>query len=169
MKKDKIIDYHFETTDLTKYCCSYLMEHNYLENNELTNINLVERSLINYSIIKLTAYWNFINDDIKKNIDSLLDISKIIDTTIPTNKEKEDYFSAYIYFILYIFSALSSQRPIYWIKSEECLKDEIIFNYDEDIVTEIITNPNNNIYEIPSKLLEKIKNFYIEKEDPKSK
>lgn len=169
MQKGRIINYNFESIDLNKYCRSYLMEHNYLENDELTNLNLVERSLINYSIVKLTADWNFNSSNIKENANSLLDISKIIDTTITTNKEKENYFSAYIYYILYIFSAISSQSPINWIKNEECPKDEIFFNYDKDLIIEVITNPNTNIYEVPSKLLEKFKNFYIQKEDPKAK
>lgn len=169
MEKGKIIDYNFESIDLTKYCLNYLMEHNYLQNDELTNLNLVERSLINYSIIKLTADWNFTSNDIKENANSLLDINKIIDNTIPTNKEKENYFSAYIYYILYIFGAINSQSPINWVKNEECPKDDIIFNYDNDMIIEVITNPNTNIYEVPSKLLEKFKNSYIQKEDPKGK
>lgn len=47
MENKKTINYDFETMDLTSYCRNYLMEHDYLQNDQLTNIELVERGLIN--------------------------------------------------------------------------------------------------------------------------
>lgn len=169
MENKKTINYDFETMDLTSYCRNYLMEHDYLQNDQLTNIELVERWLINYSIIKLTADWNFTSDDIKNNINNLLEINKIIDTTIPTNKEKTTYFSTYIFYILYIFSAINSQCPINFTTDNTIPLNEIIYKYNNDTIIEVVINPESNYYEIPSKLLEKFKDLYKKKEDPKSR
>lgn len=169
MKNNKTIHYDFETIDLTNYCRNYLMEHNYLQNDELTNLELVERGLINYSIIKLTADWNFTSDDLKNNITNLLEINKIIDTTIPTEREKEHFFSAYILYILYIFSAINGQSPISLSTNNDIPTNEIIYKYYNDIIIEVIINPKTNYYEIPSKLLDKFKNLYKKKKDPKSR
>ena len=66
MKKENVnytkINYASSSVDVTLESSNYLLEHNFLENNQETNISLLERSLINYSILKLVE-WNI---DIEK-------------------------------------------------------------------------------------------------------
>ena len=49
-------NYSSESVDVIKQCCSYLVEHNFYYNDIITNVNLLEKSLINYSIIKLNDW-----------------------------------------------------------------------------------------------------------------
>ena len=94
MKKENVnytkINYASSSVDVTLESRNYLLEHNFLENNQETNISLLERSLINYSILKLVE-WNI---DIEKlnleEIDNLDYLLKTLNSEIPSSKEREE-------------------------------------------------------------------------------
>lgn len=159
----KNIEYGNESINITKDCCKYLIENNFHENDELTNLNLLENSLINFSIIKLID-WNI---DIEKigitNFDNLKELLIVIDNIIPTDKEKESYFSQYVHCILYVTEKINKQPEIKWNKNKD-INEEIIYTFKDNILKEITTSQNINIHSIPVKLLNEVKSLFQTKE-----
>jgi len=159
----KNIEYSNESINITKDCCKYLIENNFHENDELTNLNLLEHSLINFSIIKLID-WNI---DIEKiginNFDNLEELLNVLNNIIPTIEEKESYFSQYIHCILYVTARINKQLDIKWNKNKNT-HAKIIYTFKDNVLKEINTSQNINIHNIPVKLLKKLKSLYPAKE-----
>lgn len=164
MKKENInytkINYASSSVDVTLESRNYLLEHNFLENNQETNISLLERSLINYSILKLVE-WNV---DIEKlnleEIDNLDYLLKTLSSEIPSSKEREEFFAQYTHCIIYIVSNIVRRNPIVW---ESNTDSEIEFKLDKNTLT---TNKKIESYQIPLMLINKIKENYNTKKNP---
>lgn len=163
LNNQRIIKYGSESVDITKQCCNYLLENNFFENDKLTNLNLLEHILVNFSIIKLVE-WNIDLDTIGvHNFDNLEEILTALNEVIPTKEEKESYFSQYVHCILYFFETINKQHEIKWIRKNES-NFEINYIFENNILNEINTGINISIHEIPTQLLEKFKSLYQEKE-----
>lgn len=152
------INYSSESVSLCHECCSYLLENNFFQNNEEDNIKLLEHAIINYSILKLND-WKIDLDEIGiENWNNLEDILNALNNHIPTDEEKEGFFAQYIHCIIFIYSKIKKQEPIEWKKTEHDKLFAYIFKNGE--LRKVITNKQTPSYQIPIKLLEKIKSFY---------
>ena len=156
--KPTIINYGSESIDIFKKCCSYLIENNFYNNDKETNINLLEKSLINYTIINLVE-WNIDIENI--GIDNFDNLKLLLDKTnniIPTLQEQKDYFNQYTYCILYIYSQIIKQQndEIKW-NTSELVENDIILEYENNILKSITTNDKYIPHELPILLLNKLK------------
>lgn len=155
----KNIDYSNESITLIKDSCDYLIENNFYENDELTNLDLLEQSLINYTILKLYS-WDINIDNIE--INNIGNILKIVNNTIPTEEDKNSYIVQYIHCIIFVYAKINKQPEIR-IKNSDS-NHEIIYDYDKNILKSITIGKNNELYEIPALLLNKFKSIYNKKE-----
>lgn len=154
----KNIDYSNESITLIKDSCDYLIENNFYENDKLTNLNLLEQSLINYTIFKLYD-WNINIDNIE--INNIEDVLKIVNISIPNEEEKNSYLIQYVHCIIFIYAKINKQPEIKINYSNT--NNDIIYDYYNNILKSITIN-NNNLYEIPSLLLNHFKSIYDNKE-----
>lgn len=165
IQTNRVNNYGSESIDVTLSCRNYLFENNFFENKEEVNIELLEKSLINYSIFKM-ADWGIDFDQVGiENWDNLATILEALNNHIPTTEDKQDFFAQYTRCIIYIYSTIKKQPPIKWTK-EENLNVNIAYMYECNMLTEMVTNESIPAYKIPADLLAKIKSFYPEKKNP---
>lgn len=156
IKYTKRINYESESITVMKECCDNLIELNFYHNDKLENLNLLEHSLFSYSILKLLK-WNQNNFDMK-SLTSLNNICELINSYIPTEKERMSYFSQYIHCIIFITGKINNQTEITWEQKE--IDENIIIEHQDNTIKRIITNQNIPIYQIPYMLLSEIKKLY---------
>lgn len=168
MRKSKvnyieISDYGSESSDIIQNISSYLVEHGFYQNDEITNVSVLENGLINYSIIKLVD-WNI---DVEKiSMDKLNDLESlcyIISSYIPTNMERYEYFMQYIHSIIYALGCINKQEQILLNKISSYDR-EVDFTISDNKVESIDINRNVPSYLLPIKLLNKVKDYFNEKE-----
>lgn len=165
IQKKLINHYGSESIDVTLSCRNYLFENNFFKNKEEVNIELLEKNLINYSIFKM-ADWGIDFDQVGiENWDNLAAILEALNNHIPTTEDKQDFFAQYTRCIIYIYSTITKQPPIKWEK-EKNLNANIAYIYENNLLTEMITNESVPAHKIPIDLLAKIKSFYPEKKNP---
>lgn len=156
-----IIHYENESVDVCRFCCNALTKNNFYYNDIIRNLELLENILFNYSILKVLS-WNKTSKINKIEeiflIASLDDINEIIKNIINDPKKEKEYFAQYIYTILYIYEIMNNNKEIKWIKSNEV--DNIIIKENENNIIEIITPNNIEVYKLPSKIVNTIKNHY---------
>lgn len=158
------INYENESVSLRKECCNYLLENDYFNNEKIKNINLMEKYLIDFSIIKL-AEWNYDieNIDIEK-LNNLESMCEIINSNIPTQKDSYSYFILYIHCIVFLLGEINKQKEI---KLKEEKLDKIIdIEINNNIIENITIDNETPIYKIPSLLIKEIKNIYEDKKVP---
>lgn len=162
-KNIKYIDFSNESIDVSIKCCFYLMEKNFHYNSLETNINLLEKVLINYSIIKLSE-WNVQIEDLMQ-LDNLESVCSLLNSSIP-DKNKQSFFIQYIHCILYVIGKFRGQvKQIIWISSDE-IDEEIKLEEIDNNITTVITNQEIPFYQLPYKILEKFKNEYLNEKSP---
>lgn len=156
------IYYENESIDITKYCRDYMVKHNIHTNTIIENIFLLEKALEIYSCQKLINWKRKQNKEIDlENIESWMTLDGIIQNlndSIPTDTQKFDYFVQYIHCIIYMLGKINKTNN--FTKEEENSLQEV-FTIERN---QIILNPTISIHEVPTKMLEKIKEIYITKE-----
>lgn len=160
-------DYSSESIDITRKCCSYLVENNFYQNQEQDNIELIEKALISYSTAKVVEWKIDLN---KVKIEAFGDLSNllnILNDHISTEKERDAFFAQYTHCIIFLYSKIKNRKPIKWTKVEKStLPMAYTYITEENELVEFITTEVTIPYEIPLKLLEKIKSYYPEKKNP---
>lgn len=154
------IKYDSSSVDITLECCNYLLEHNFFTNDKETNIHLLERALINYSILKLVEWKADLEKLDMEKIDNLTYLIKNLNEEIPSNEEKESFFGQYTHCIIYILSKIKKEEPITW---QSDTNSDIEFKLDKDTLT---TNKKIESYQIPILLIDKIKEPYKKQKNP---
>lgn len=167
-KTYRIINYENESVDVTYTMIKYLQENDYYENSELENLEILEKGLINYSILKLNS-WNYKIENLSAyELTSLDGILSVINNTIPNYKQKTHFFNQYIHCIIYIIGEIKKQPQITWKKTEikdyELLYDDInssktdiLIEENNGIINKITTNKQADISKIPSELIQVFK------------
>ncbi len=163
------INYQSESTDITRYCCSFVLEHDFHKNSTIENIFLLEKAMEIYSFEKIIGWKKRKKEEIKlEDIESWMTLDGItqkLDSQIPTEKEKYDFFIQYIYNIIYILGEMNKTHMI-TDQEQQYLKQIITIKKNNITITEIIPNPQIPIHEIPSKIIKVLKNIYIVEKDP---
>lgn len=158
-------NYASESVNIALECCNYLLENNFYQNQEIENIELLEKAIINYSILKL-ANWKINLEELGiENWDNLEAILGTISKNIPTEKEREEFFAQYTHAIIFIYGKIEKELPITWIRKEET-KVDYIYLLENGKLKEFITKKSVTPYEIPITLLAKIKSFYAKEKNP---
>lgn len=152
----------YESIDITKKCCEYFRDKQFQYDNLESNIALLEKGLINYSVTKL------INSDVKINnlmqLDNLESICCLLNSVIPVNNQPE-FFTQYVHCIMYIIGVIKKQQnQIQWLVSKE-MNDEIEIEEMDNNIISITTNQQIPFYQLPSKLLEELKNTYCKEKN----
>ena len=154
------IHYESESIDVCRFCCCALVEENFHYNDNLKNVELLEGTLFNYSILKVLSWDKILKTDSLdkiKLVASLDGINSIISSMIPTAKQKDDYFVQYIYSIIFVLEKMNKRSQIEWIEEDT---DQIRIILNNDIINKIVTPSNMPREELPGKLLKAIKNIY---------
>ncbi len=159
------INYTNESIDITKKCCKYLIENHYYENDKEKNTEILERFLINYSILKLYDWQINIEKLEIENWDYLPEILKTMSDYISTEEEKQSFFEQYVHCILYVDSNMNHKSPMQWkcdknIDGAYCIKEDKFGNI------QFITNEILPFYQIPIELLSYIKYQNMDQKNP---
>lgn len=159
----KRINYSEESVDLIQMCCISLKENNFYKNDKLTNLKNLEQFLINYTTLKLYS-WDICLENLE--VENFINLNTLLKTTsqfIPSDDERNAFFSQYVHCILYIYQQINNQpNEIKWDKTNNELNIRYIFL--NNTLTKINTGKNIAIHKIPTALLTKFKSIYEEKE-----
>lgn len=157
------INYESDSIDVALNCSKYLLENDFYNNSEETNIELLEKGLMNYSIIKLYEW----NADLEKldSIDNLSYLLNELAKMIPTRSQKKDFFTQYTHCIIYIVSKINKQEPISWEKIDS---DAIGYGFttENNRINKFVTDEAIDPEMIPIVLLNEIKNMYTKEKRP---
>lgn len=158
-------NYSSDSVDITLKCRNYLQENNFYENQEIENLKLIEKSLVNYSILKM-ADWGIDFDKVGiEDWDNLGNILEVLNRYIPTKEEKEGFFDQYTYCIIYFYSVIRHQEPIKWIKSNDTIVDYTYIT-DNGELKKFITRKSTQPYKTPLSLLNKLKSYSTKEKNP---
>lgn len=156
----KTIHYENESVDVIKTCCDFLYEHNFYQNDNFDNFNLLEEALSNYSIFKILE-WDKItgNNNLDQIVDatSIADISAVISQIIPTEEQKKAYFAQYIHCIIYILGVINNHHQIEWLEDDT---KEITIDETKNGIKCVITPKELPYEKLTAELIETIKDKY---------
>ena len=170
----KYINYENASIDVTQYVAKELNKNEYLKNPKIKNLDIIEKSLITYSKLKLEE-WEKYDDDYKSY--NLEELSKTIDKfcessfegyLYPTNstpvqiKGKRPYY-VWVLGSKYLIGALNKQEiEIEWGK--ETLDNDAVIIRRSDEIKAIITNEKLLPYQVPSTIIKEYRKNLLEKE-----
>jgi hypothetical protein len=158
------IHYSSESVDIRKKCCQYLLENNFHQNKELENLILLEKSLINYSVLKLFD-WKLDIDKIKiDDWDNLEVLLETLNKIIPTDSERESFFAQYIHCIIYVYGNIKNDTQIQCTNYNDNISYLCITENKE--LRDIITNRKIPDYQIALQLLNKMNSLYKDEKNP---
>ena len=156
----KYINYENASIDVTQYVAKELNKSEYLKNPKIKNLDIIEKSLITYSKLKLEE-WEKYDDDYKSY--NLEELSKTINNSIPYLKDQREFFKQYIHCLMYLIGALNKQETeIAWGK-ETLDSDAVIIRRSNEIKA-IITNEKLLPYQVPSTIIKEYRKNLLEKE-----
>ena len=157
------VDYSNDTIGITKTICRYLINNNFYENDKIQNINLLERALVSYSIVKLFKWKIDITDIDIENLDNLETLCLILDLYIPKDK-KRDFFIQYVYCIIYNLGNINRQEPIDFSFDKTGIDIKMLIN--DGIIEKILISESLAYYQVPARLLKEIKKMYVIEKNP---
>lgn len=161
------IHYESESVDIKRYCCEFMLKHDFHINTVAKNIFVLEMALESYSKQKLFDWKKRQKETINlEEIESFMTlegIMEILNSNIPTDSGKDDFFMQYVHCIVYMLGQINQTNNI---TDEEImiLKPIVTIEKNEITVTSITANPDIPIHEVPEKLIKEIKNIYCPKE-----
>lgn len=156
----KKINYGSESVEITKITKEFLDENDY-RNESLTKIvELMENSLVDFSILKLYE-WGYNVDKLNYGeLCTLSGITKIIYNFIDNEKQSKEYFMQYCHCMINLFGRITSDEEIKFKIKDLGSKDSVEHYYGKDFAfKEIDINKDIEIYRLPCKVLEIFKEY----------
>lgn len=158
----KFFNYGSESVDVTRYAIYDLRQKEYWLKDEEERLELLENSLINYSIIKLADFgYDFfeVKDNHIFNLDELLEK---INNYIP-EKNKKEFFIQYANCIVFLLGKIKNQEQINLVSANLGYNALFITDeYDKDI-EHIVVDKNIPAYKLPTVLFDEIRKFNKER------
>lgn len=159
---EKKIDYGSASIDVTMKVANNFKLHKYIEHTEEEKIDLLESSLVDYSISKLNDWCININPDKFRHLQDVLDV---MDKVMPNDTTVTDsYFNQYVHCILYILGKIRQQEQIELLEIELDHDVAIFIENDTSTIKAIAINENTKKYKIPATIINTYREKYFNKE-----